>query len=78
MNKFYTYILPVCVIVISLVISVIIDNQFVVYGGFVVSLIWLNRIAAKYDNKILKIITLLAIMLTVIWTIGLLMWASSW
>jgi hypothetical protein len=78
MNKFYTYLLPVVLLIISFVTSTFFNNEFILYIGWVISLILMNKIAHSYQNKIVKKIILALFVLTVICTIGLLLWASAW
>ncbi|HEY4512442.1 MAG TPA: hypothetical protein VJH63_02135 [Candidatus Paceibacterota bacterium] len=78
MNKFYKYLLPVTLLIVAFGISALMNNEFVLYIGWVISLIWLNRIGAGFQNKLVKILTAILLIVTIIWTAGLLLWASAW
>lgn len=78
MNKFYKYLLPVVLLIIALGISTFINNQFVLFLGWVISLIWLNRVALEFNNKFVKITTMVLIIGTIIWSILLLFSAQQW
>ncbi len=77
MNKSIAYLIPVIVLAATYGLSVSMDNQIILFVGLLVSLVWFNRVAAKFQDKAIKILTLVAIVAVVIWAAGLLMWGSS-
>ena len=77
MNKSIAYLIPVIVLAAAYGLSVAMDNQIIIFIGLLISLVWFNRTAAKFEDKAIKILTLIAIIAVAIWAIGLLMWGSS-
>lgn len=79
MSKFYTYIIPIFFFAIVSYISIIIfNNEAFVFAGLIISLIWINRIGVKFDNKIVKIITLSLLVLFILWAVLMLFVARGW
>lgn len=78
MNKFYKYLLPVVLLVIVFGLSTFIDNQLVLFIGWMISLVWLNRVASNFKNKALTIITTALIFISIIWGIGSIFYMSAW
>ncbi len=78
MNKFYKYLLPVVLLVITFGVSTFINNQLVLFIGWIISLVWLNRVASGFKNKVLTIITATLIVISIIWGIVLLFYVSAW
>ena len=78
MNKFYKYLLPVVLLVIAFGVSTFINNQLVLFVGWIISLVWLNRVASSFKNKALTIVTTTLVVISIIWGIGLLFYMSAW
>lgn len=78
MNKFYAYIAPIGLLIFSFAITSFTNNEFILYVGWIISLIWLNRVAHSYHNVVLRILTTTFLIITIIWTICLLIWSSAW
>ncbi len=77
MNKFYAYISPISFfVIVSAVAIMILNNEFVIYIGLLISLFWLNRVGAKFNNAILQIVTTVALFVTLLW--GMLMLLVAW
>jgi hypothetical protein len=77
MNKFYKYLPPVVLLVVAFVISTFTNNQFVLFIGWIISLIWLNRIASKLNHKIIVIISAIVGIVTVAWSAMMILYTLS-
>jgi hypothetical protein len=79
MNKFYSYLLPIAFLIIVYGIAIVLLNdELVAYIGLLVSLIWLNRVADKFNNKIVKVLTLILLTGAILWGILILYVAWGW
>jgi hypothetical protein len=58
-------------------LSVFVNNEFILFIGILVFFVWSNRVAAKFNDKIVKVTTLTLIIVVAVWVVGLLMWGSS-
>jgi hypothetical protein len=77
MNKSTAYLIPVIVLAAAYGLSVFVNNQIILFAGLLVSLIWFNRVATTFQDKAIKILTMIAIIVIAIWAVGLLMWGLS-
>ena len=77
MNKSIAYLIPVIVLAVAYSVSVFVNNQIILFVGLLVSLTWFNRVATTFQDKAIKILTMIAIIVAAIWAVGLLMWGSS-
>jgi len=78
MDKFYKYLLPIILLVIAFGVSTFLNNEFVLFAGWVISLIWLNRVAFEFQDKFVKILTIILLSVTIIFFIVLLFGALEW
>ena len=85
MNRFYSYIAPIAFLVFYFAFVPKLFEEIGDYVGIVfvtigcgVPLIWLNRVAKHFDNKVLSVLTIIAMVILVGWIIFALMLISAW
>jgi len=77
MNKSIAYLIPITVLTVAYGLSVFVNNEFILFAGLLISLIWFNRVAAMFQDRAIKILTMIIIIVIAIWATGLLMWGLS-
>jgi len=68
MNKFYSYLSPIAFFIIIHALAIMLfNNEPIAYFGLLISSIWLHRVASKFDNKVVKILSIVIFSIAILW-----------